>query len=56
MLAEGKISKSDPNMGAPILFIPKPNGKLRLSLDYKGLNAVIIKDSHPLPLMAKLRD
>jgi hypothetical protein len=28
MLAQGKITESDANMGAPIIFVPKPNGKL----------------------------
>jgi hypothetical protein len=56
MLAQGKITESDANMGAPIIFIPKPNGKLRLCVDYRGLNAVTIKDPYPLPLMDELRD
>jgi hypothetical protein len=28
MLEQGKITESDANMGAPIIFVPKPNGKL----------------------------
>jgi hypothetical protein len=56
MLAEGKITESDANMGAPIIFVPKPNGKLRLCVDYRGLNVVTIKDPDPLPLMDELRD
>jgi hypothetical protein len=56
MLAQGKITESDANMGAPIIFVPKPNGKLCLSVDYRGLNAVTIKDQYPLPLMDELRD
>jgi hypothetical protein len=56
MLAEGKITESDANMGAPIIFVPKRNGKLRLCVDYRGLNAVTIKDPYPLPLMDELRD
>jgi hypothetical protein len=34
MLAQGKITKSDANMGVPNLFVPKPNGKLQLFIDY----------------------
>jgi hypothetical protein len=51
MLEKGKIMESDANMGAPIIFIPKPNGKLRLCVDYRKLNTVTIKDPFTLPLM-----
>jgi hypothetical protein len=56
ILAQGKITESDANMGAPIIFIPKPNGKLRLYVNYRGLNMVTIKDPYPLPFMDELRD
>jgi hypothetical protein len=56
MLAEGRITESDANMGAPRIVVPKPNGKLRLGVDYRGLNVVTIKDSYPLLLMDKLRN
>jgi hypothetical protein len=56
MLAQGKITEYDTNMGAPIKFIPKPNRKRRLCVDSRGLNAVTIKYPYPLPLMDKLRD
>jgi hypothetical protein len=56
MLEQGKITESNTNMGAPIIFIPKPNGKLRLCVDYRGLNVVTIKNPYPLLLMDELRD
>jgi hypothetical protein len=56
MLEQGKITESDATMGAPIIFIPKSTGKLRLSVDYRGFNTVTIKDPYPLPLMHELRD
>ena len=34
MLAQGNISRSKSPAGAPILFVPKPNGRLRLVVDY----------------------
>ncbi len=34
---------------APILFDKKPDGSLRLCVDYQGLNNLIIKNRYPLP-------
>ena len=34
MLASGKIRRSTSPASAPILFVPKPNGTLRLCIDY----------------------
>jgi hypothetical protein len=56
MLAKGKITESDANLEAPILFVPKYNGKFHLCVDYHGLNAGTIKDPYPLPLMNKRRE
>jgi len=38
MLAEGKIANRESPSGAPILFVPKPDGSLRLCIDYRNLN------------------
>ena len=52
----GKIRRSSSPAGAPILFVPKPDGSLRLCIDYRGLNKITIKNKYPLPLMNELRD
>ena len=39
-----------------MLFVPKKDGSLRLCVDYRGLNAVTIKNRHPLPLISKTLD
>lgn len=41
---------------APILFISKADGTLRICVDYRGLKKVTIKDKYPLPLLSELRD
>jgi hypothetical protein len=56
MLLQGKITEFNVNMRAPIIFLPKPNRKLQLYVDYTGLNTITINDSYPLPLMDKLRN
>ena len=56
MLAEGKIVPSKSPARAPILFVPKPDGRLRLCLDYRQLNKLTILNKYPLPLMTELRE
>ena len=34
--------------GAPVLFVKKENGTLRLCIDYRQLNKVIVKNKYPL--------
>ena len=56
MLAEGKIVHSKSPAEAPILFVPKPDGKLRLCVDYRQLNKLTILNKYPLPLMTELQE
>ena len=56
MLAEGKIVHSKSPAGAPILFVPKPDCRLRLCVDYRQLNKLTILNKYPLPLMTELRE
>ena len=55
MEANGTISRYSSPIGAPILFVPKADGTLRLCLDYRGLNKITIKNKYSLPLMSELR-
>jgi hypothetical protein len=57
MLIKGKIRVSVSAAGAPILFVPKPNGRgLRLCVDYRDLDKITIKNCTPLPLMDSLQE
>ena len=42
--------------GAPVLFVQKKDGSLRMCVDYRGLNKVTIKDRYPLPRIDDLID
>ena len=55
-LAKGFIRNSRSPAGAPILFVKKKDGSLRLCVDYRGLNALTIKNRYPLPLISQLLD
>ncbi|RKK66997.1 hypothetical protein BFJ68_g18567, partial [Fusarium oxysporum] len=55
-LAKGNIRISTSSAGFPVMFVPKKNGKLRLVVDYRKLNALTIKDRTPLPLITELKD
>src|ERR1700712_890313 len=56
MLRQGNIVYSSSPAGAPILFVPKPDGKVRLCVDYRNLNKLTILNKYPLPLMGELKD
>jgi len=56
MMAEGKIADSKSPYRAPILFVPKLDGIVRLCVDYRNLNKLTIMNKYPLPLMDELRD
>jgi hypothetical protein len=47
------IKRSVSEVGAPILFVLKKDGSLRLCVDYRGLNAITKKNRYPLPLISE---
>jgi len=55
-LEKGFIRPSESPAGAPILFVKKKDGSLRLCMDYRRLNAITIKNQYPLPLIGDLID
>ena len=54
--AKGWIRRSKSPAGAPILFVPKKDGTLRLCVDYRGLNKITVKNRYPLPLIGETLD
>ena len=55
-LANGFIRPSKSPAAAPVMFVKRPDGKLRLVVDYRALNAVTVKNRFPLPLIPEMLD
>ena len=49
LLSLGFIRPSVSPWGAPVLFVKKKDGSMRLCIDYRELNKVTIKNRYPLP-------
>ena len=49
LLDKGFIRPSASPWGAPILFVKKKDGTMRLCIDYRELNQVIVRNKYPLP-------
>ena len=49
LLCKGFIRPSISPWGAPVLFVKKKDGSLRLCIDYRQLNRVTIHNQYPLP-------
>ena len=56
LLERGWIEPSTSPYGAPILFVRKKTGELRLCIDYRALNKITVKNRYPLPRIDDLLD
>ena len=56
LLSKGFIRPSTSPWGAPVLFVKKKDGSLRLCKDYRQLNRAIISNQYPLPRTDDLFD
>ncbi|GJY57697.1 putative reverse transcriptase domain-containing protein [Tanacetum coccineum] len=53
---KGFIRPSHSPWGAPVLFVKKKDGALRMCIDYRELNKLTIKNRYPLPRIDDLFD
>ena len=45
----GWKERSSSVYGAPVLFVPEPDGTLRMCIDYRGVNNITVKNKFPKP-------
>ncbi|GJU63229.1 reverse transcriptase domain-containing protein, partial [Tanacetum coccineum] len=53
---KGFIRPSHSPWGAPVLFVKKKDGAMRMCIDYRELNKLMIKNRYPLPRIDDLFD
>ncbi|KAJ0458542.1 putative nucleotidyltransferase, Ribonuclease H [Helianthus annuus] len=56
LLSKGFIQPSSSPWGAPVLFVKKKDGSMRMCIDYRELNKVTIKNRYQLPRIDDLFD
>ncbi|KAI3505152.1 hypothetical protein L1887_27074 [Cichorium endivia] len=56
LLDKAFIRPSSSPWGAPVLFVKKKDGSMRMYIDYRELNKVTIKNKYPLPRIDDLFD
>jgi len=56
LLEKGNIQPSTSTWGAPVLFVKKKDGILRLFVDYQELNKITFKNHYSLPRIDHLFD
>ena len=52
----GFIEPSFSPFGSGVLFVPKPNGKFRLCVDYRPFNEITVADVYNLPRIDEMID
>ncbi|GKC70355.1 putative reverse transcriptase domain-containing protein, partial [Tanacetum coccineum] len=56
LFEKGFILPNSSSWGAPVLFVKKKDGSLRMCIDYRELNKLTIKNRYPLPRIDDLFD
>ncbi|KAL3699383.1 hypothetical protein R1sor_017405 [Riccia sorocarpa] len=56
LVAQGILRSSISPYAAPVLFVAKRDGGIRMCADYRALNKITVKNKYPLPLMEECTD
>ena len=54
LFEQGRVRISDSPYAAPIILVRKPDGSMRMCIDYRGINEFIVRDAYPLPRIDEL--
>ena len=54
LIAQGSVRPSVSPWSFPVVLVNKPDGSIRLCVDYRKLNQVTVGDSYPLPIIDDL--
>lgn len=55
-LERGWVRPSTSPYSAPIVLVRKKDGSIRVAIDYRGLNAITVRNAYPLPRIDMLMD
>ncbi|XP_062614536.1 uncharacterized protein LOC134276295 [Saccostrea cucullata] len=54
MLEQGLITPSKSPWASPIVLVNKPDGTIRICVDYRKLNEITLTDPYPIPRMSEI--